>query len=137
MEIFLDVIKNKYAQFDGRARRKEYWYFILFYYLIALILYIPMMLGVVLENNALILIGTIIIFVYALGLVVPSLAVFVRRLHDIDKSGWFIFLSLIPLIGAIILLVFLFTEGTRGPNKYGEDPKGTNELDLLGQKDLV
>ncbi len=137
MEIFLDVIKNKYAQFDGRARRKEYWYFVLFYYLIAILLYIPMLLGIFLKSEALIWLGTAIIFVYALGLIIPTLAVFVRRMHDIDKSGWFIFLSLVPLIGAIILLVFLFTEGTQGPNKYGADPKGTNELEFLGQKDLV
>jgi uncharacterized membrane protein YhaH (DUF805 family) len=61
---------------------------------------------------------------YGLAVLIPNLAVTIRRLHDLDKSGWFIFLGLIPLVGPIILLVFYCTEGTRGPNRFGPDPKG-------------
>ncbi len=61
--------------------------------------------------------------IYSLAVLLPSLAVFVRRLHDIDKSGWWFFINLIPIVGQIWLLILLFTEGTRGTNKYGEDPK--------------
>ena len=67
--------------------------------------------------------GIIIVGIYALAVFVPSLAVAVRRLHDINKSGWFYFVSLIPLIGGIWLFILLCTEGTQGPNQYGDDPK--------------
>lgn len=137
MEIFLDVIKNKYAQFDGRARRKEYWYFALTSFIIYLILYIPAIIGLIIESSLLTYLGMTLYVVFALAIFIPSLAVLVRRLHDTEKSGWFILISLIPFVGGIILIVFLFTEGTKGPNKYGEDPKAQNELDQLGQKDLV
>ena len=64
----------------------------------------------------------------ALGLIIPGIAVTVRRLHDTDRSGWFVLLALIPLVGAILLLVFYCTEGTRGPNRFGPDPKADEEL---------
>jgi uncharacterized membrane protein YhaH (DUF805 family) len=62
--------------------------------------------------------------IYGLVVIIPSLAVTVRRLHDIDRSGWWIFINLIPLIGAIVLLVFAVSEGTPGNNRYGPNPKG-------------
>ena len=67
--------------------------------------------------------GIVIFAVYALDTFIPGLAVIVRRLHDVNKSGWFYFISLIPLIGGIWLLILLCTEGTQGPNQYGEDPQ--------------
>jgi uncharacterized membrane protein YhaH (DUF805 family) len=112
---YLAVLKN-YAGFSGRARRQEYWMFFLFSAIINIVLQI---LASVTKSN----IVTIILGVYLLAVAIPSLAVFVRRMHDTGRSGWWFFLGLIPLIGAIILLVFLATEGQQGPNRYGPDPK--------------
>jgi uncharacterized membrane protein YhaH (DUF805 family) len=119
------------ADFEGRSRRMEYWMFYLFTLLLGL--GFMLILGVVvlplytmgLSENAMM---TIIIplyfigFLLSLGLVVPSLAVAVRRLHDQDKSGWFLLLALIPFVGGIIFLVVMCLEGARGPNRFGPDP---------------
>jgi uncharacterized membrane protein YhaH (DUF805 family) len=76
--------------------------------------------------------GTMSWVLFALGMLwalfvfIPNLAVTIRRLHDQDKSGWFILLGLIPIVGPFIVLVFYFIEGTRGPNRFGPDPKGTD-----------
>ena len=113
MEWYLKVLKN-YATFSGRARRKEYWMFVLFNIIAAIVL---MILDFI--------IGTYFVLygLYLLAIVIPSLAVGVRRLHDIGKSGWWMFISLIPLIGGIWLLVLLCTDGTAGDNTYGPSPK--------------
>jgi uncharacterized membrane protein YhaH (DUF805 family) len=120
MNWYLQVIK-KYAVFSGRARRKEYWMFFLFNIIFAII-------ASILDG----IIGTrgeggvgMIHALYSLFVLVPSLAVTVRRLHDTDKSGWWIFIVLIPVIGAIWLLILMMIEGTTGENKYGPNPKGT------------
>lgn len=112
---------KKYAQFSGRSRRKEYWSFFLLY-LVSLIVasIIDNILGLANELTGY---GPISVLVI-LGLFVPSLAAGVRRLHDTDRSGWWLLISFIPILGTIVLIVFLATEGTRGPNRYGEDPKG-------------
>lgn len=105
MNWYLDVLK-KYAQFDGRARRKEFWMFTLINMLISIAL------GVV-DG----IIGTPIVgMVYSLGVLVPSIAVAIRRMHDIGKSGWF---CLIPIYNIILAA----TEGQAGTNQYGPDPK--------------
>ncbi len=112
MNWFLDVVKNKYASFSGRARRQEYWMFILVY-IIAYVL-----LAVI---DA--VVGTMVLaLIFSLALLVPSLAVAVRRLHDTNRSGWWLLLGLIPLVG-LVLIVFLALEGTKGDNQYGPDPK--------------
>jgi uncharacterized membrane protein YhaH (DUF805 family) len=118
MEWYLKVLKN-YVGFSGRARRKEYWMFTLFN-LIALVVMsvLDRMLGLAGEAGV-----GILYTVYALAVLLPSLAVSVRRLHDIDKSGWWMLLVLVPFIGAIVLLVFAVMEGTRGDNRFGADPK--------------
>jgi uncharacterized membrane protein YhaH (DUF805 family) len=120
MNWYLQVIK-KYAVFSGRARRKEYWMFFLFNIIFAII-------ASILDG----IIGTrgeggvgMIHALYSLFVLVPSLAVTVRRLHDTDKSGWWIFIVLIPVIGAIWLLILMMMDGTTGENKYGPNPKGT------------
>ena len=74
----------------------------------------------------------ILFLVYVVGIIIPSLAVIVRRLHDVGKSGWFYFISLVPFIGSIWLLVLFCTEGDNGPNKYGTDPKNPIEIDEIG-----
>ena len=109
---------KKYAVFSGRSRRKEYWFFVLFAVIISIVLgVIDTMIGTQAGG-----IG-ILSGIYALAILIPSIAVSVRRLHDIDKTGWWILIGFIPLIGTIILLIFAFLPGTAGDNKYGADPK--------------
>jgi uncharacterized membrane protein YhaH (DUF805 family) len=119
MNWYIEVLK-KYAVFSGRARRKEYWFFCLFSVLIAFVLGIVD--GIIAGSGSeggLGLFGVI----YSLAVFVPSVAVSVRRLHDTGKSGWFLLLGLIPLIGAIVLLVFMVFDSEEGGNKYGSNPK--------------
>ncbi|MCX4626452.1 MULTISPECIES: DUF805 domain-containing protein [unclassified Streptomyces] len=113
MNYYTDVLK-KYTVFSGRARRQEYWMFTLFN-LIALII-------VAVLDNA---IGTypLLYAIYALAVFLPGLAVGVRRLHDTGKSGWWMFIALVPLVGGIWLLVLMATEGQPQPNEYGQNPK--------------
>lgn len=114
------VVFENYANFNGRARRSEYWWFILANLILAVV-------AMVIDNVAGINFDPIpygpIYILYALAVFLPGLAVSVRRLHDVGKSGWFYFIVLIPLVGAIWLLVLFFTEGNRGENQYGPDPK--------------
>lgn len=125
MDWFLDVIKNKYAKFDGRARRKEYWMFQLFYYLIMAVVFLVFgMLTAVTGSEAFMTIALGIYFLFVLALLLPMLAVTVRRLHDIGKSGWWILISFVPYIGPIVLLVFCCLDSESGANKYGPNPKG-------------
>ncbi|SJM38125.1 Inner membrane protein YhaI [Psychrobacter pasteurii] len=125
MDWFLDVIKNKYAKFDGRARRKEYWMFQLFYYLIMAVVFLVFgMLTAVTGSEVFMTIALGIYFLFVLALLLPMLAVTVRRLHDIGKSGWWILISFVPYIGPIVLLVFCCLDSESGANKYGPNPKG-------------
>jgi uncharacterized membrane protein YhaH (DUF805 family) len=117
---YLEALK-KYAVFSGRSRRKEYWYFVLFNIIVAIVLAgIDALLGTRSSYAG----AGLLSGIYGLAVIIPSLAVTVRRLHDIDRSGWWIFINLIPLIGAIVLLVFAVSEGTPGNNRYGPSPKG-------------
>lgn len=117
MEWYLAAL-SKYAQFSGRSRRKEYWFFYLFNLLISIGLAIlDGVLG--LGGGSFGLLSTL----YALAVLIPGLAVTVRRLHDTGKSGWWLLIVLVPLIGAVVLIVFMATDGTPGANEYGPDPK--------------
>ncbi len=106
---FVNTLKNKYADFNGRATRSEYWYFILFYILISIVLVlidrsvINPQLGMTVEEVTQ---GGILQFIFALGLLIPSIAIGIRRLHDIGKSGWWLLIGLVPLLGAIVLIYF-------------------------------
>lgn len=112
---------RKYATFTGRARRKEFWFFELFVLLIALVLSLSdRMLGLLDDESG---VG-VLSGVFYLAMFIPSLAVSVRRLHDTDRSGWWALLYFLPLLGFLILLVFFVLDGTSGPNRFGEDPKG-------------
>ncbi|WP_205323556.1 DUF805 domain-containing protein [Glycomyces sp. YM15] len=115
MNWYINVIKN-YVGFSGRARRTEYWMFVLFNAIIMFALYLPFLIT---REPAL----TALYAVYALAVFLPALAVTVRRLHDIDKSGWWYLISFVPLAGPIILIVLTATAGKPGPNQYGPDPK--------------
>ena len=121
MSWYLEVLK-KYAVFSGRARRKEYWYFFLFNFLITIVLLIiDGMTGTLTAEAGIGLLGGI----YALAVLIPALAVSVRRLHDTDRSGWWLLIMLIPLIGVIVILVFTVQDSKPGENQYGSNPKGT------------
>ena len=122
MEYMLLPLK-RYADFSGRSGRKEYWMFLLGY--IVLTAQIAILAGIAASLGSAGFSGTfLVLFVLlALALLIPSLAVQVRRFHDQDKSGWFILLSFIPYIGGIVVLVFMCLEGTKGSNRFGPDPK--------------
>jgi len=108
------VLKN-YAKFEGRATRSEYWWFVLFYWLV---LVVPLLLAAIINSQIVTGIVGLVVCVAMLGLIIPSLAVSIRRLHDTDRSGWWLLIVLLPF-GGLILLVFHCLEGTPGPNKYG------------------
>lgn len=119
MNWYLKVLKQ-YADFSGRARQKEYWMFVLFNIIFVIV-------ATILDN----ILGTtvgelpygIFYFLYVLAIFIPGLAVTVRRLHDVGKSGWMYLIVLIPIIGAIWLLVLVATDSNPGENQYGQNPK--------------
>ncbi|MBX3256475.1 MAG: DUF805 domain-containing protein [Chitinophagaceae bacterium] len=117
------VVFENYANFKGRARRAEYWNFTLANVILLIPFYVLGIIGAAYNSSVMAGLGFLGYGVGALGTILPSLAVCVRRLHDLNKSGWYYFICLIPLVGPIILLVWLFTDGNRFVNEYGEDPK--------------
>jgi uncharacterized membrane protein YhaH (DUF805 family) len=132
-EYFKQCVTKDYANFDGRARRKEYWGFTLISFLISLVLSLLDNLIFDVEVGS----SGLLSGIFNIALIVPSFAVGARRLHDIGKSGWMQLLYLFILIGWIWLLILLFTEGDNGPNEYGQDPKNPelgNELDEIGKE---
>lgn len=124
MQWYLRVMRDNYANFNGRARRKEYWMFTLFFMLFLLVpsFVFGLLIGMFPSETVLISGGIILAALYFIHLV-PALAVTVRRLHDTGKSGWLYLLALIPYIGSLIIFIFTVIKGDRGDNKYGPDPK--------------
>ena len=113
MEWYLKVVRDNYANFNGRASRQEYWMFFLFNIIFAFVAgFVDGFLGL-----------GFLELIYVLAVFIPGLAVGVRRLHDVNKSGWWLFISLIPIIGAIWLLILLCTDSNPGENNYGPSPK--------------
>ena len=123
MEWYLKVMRENYANFKGRARRKEYWMFSLFFFHFAILGGFVMLLLYDIGGEAPGTIATILFVIWYLAHLVPSLAVTVRRLHDTGKSGWLYLICLIPYIGGLILFIFTVIEGDNGDNEYGPDPK--------------
>lgn len=120
MEWMLMPLK-RYADFSGRSRRKEYWMFLLGVFIAAIVLSIVE--GIVGLSG---MVGGVygpLTTILMLAVIIPGIAVQVRRFHDQDKSGWFVLLALIPFLGGLIVLVFMCLEGTKGPNRFGPDPK--------------
>ncbi len=124
MHWYLEVLK-KYATFSGRASRSEYWMFLLVNVLIGV--------GLIVLDGVAGIVGPfeaagmgVFSVLYHLAVVLPSLSVMVRRLHDTNRSGWWFWIVLIPFIGGIVLFVFLVTDSTPGDNNYGPNPKGVN-----------
>ncbi|PWB70278.1 MAG: DUF805 domain-containing protein [Holophagae bacterium] len=119
MDWYLGVLK-KYTEFKGRARRTEYWMFVLFNIIISVVLsIIDRVIGT--PEMGLGILGTL----YALAVLLPSLAVGVRRLHDTGRSGWWLLIGLIPCIGFIVLIIFTVQDSQAGDNQYGPNPKAT------------
>jgi uncharacterized membrane protein YhaH (DUF805 family) len=113
MHWFIDPIKNHYADFTGRATRQEFWMYILFYLLIYICIGI---IGGIIKFPQ-------IVFLFSLAVLVPGIAISARRLHDIGKSGWWQILFGIPVIGLIIMIIWLATDSEPGTNKYGPNLK--------------
>ena len=122
MNWYLEVLK-KYAVFSGRARRKEYWLFFLFSILISIVL--TVLDTVTGSYNAHWGVG-LLSGIYALAVLIPSIAVSVRRLHDTDRTGWWLLIGLVPIIGVIVLLVFMVLDSQQGENQYGPNPKAAS-----------
>lgn len=122
MEWYLKVVRDNYANFQGRARRQEYWMYALINLIIVVILSI---IDTLIFNSG----NNFISGIYSLAVLIPGIAVSVRRLHDTDRSGWWLLLSLIPIVGIIVLLVFMASEGDRANNRFGTNPKALEPLD--------
>ncbi len=117
---------KRYADFQGRSRRKEFWMFTLLNFIVTTVLYALVFMGIDFETGQMGGLSTVamgLLGLYGLATLVPAIAVHVRRFHDQDKSGWLFLLVLIPGLGGLIVLVFMCLEGTRGSNRFGDDPK--------------
>lgn len=113
---------KRYADFQGRSGRKEYWMFLLFQAVVSIALNLVSMLGASMDSSLVAVLASVAAFVFGLAMLIPGIAVSVRRMHDIDKSGWQLLWGLVPIAGAIILLVFMVKAGTPGPNRFGQAP---------------
>ena len=123
MKWYLKVLQN-YFTFSGRARRSEYWYFALFNLIFTVLaMVIDNVLGTTFQIGEISIPYGYIYMLYAMALLIPGLAVMVRRLHDVGKSGWMFFVVLIPIIGGIWIIVLLCTDSVPNENKYGPNPK--------------
>ena len=105
---------SNYVNFSGRAARSEYWYWVLFNFLA----------GVVTEIIDTGIGMSLTTAIFSLAVLLPGIAVSVRRLHDLDRTGWWVLLALVPVVGIIVLLIWFCSKGTDGPNQYGTDPLG-------------
>jgi len=121
MNWYLKVLK-KYAIFSGRARRKEYWMFMLFNFIIGFAL------GIV-------EVSSILVSLYSLAVLLPGMAVAVRRLHDTGRSGWWLLIGIVPIIGALVLLVFMVQDSQSDDNQYGPNPKAVASWEEQTQAD--
>jgi uncharacterized membrane protein YhaH (DUF805 family) len=121
MNWYIEALK-KYAVFSGRARRKEYWFFVLFSVIITLALsFFDSLVGLFDVASGIGLLSGI----YSLAVLIPSISVGVRRLHDTNRTGWWLLISLVPLLGIIILIVLMVLDSQSGDNEYGPNPKSS------------
>jgi uncharacterized membrane protein YhaH (DUF805 family) len=129
---------RRYFEFSGRSRRMEYWMFTLFGILVNAAITVVLgrtaytsMGSFVWFDTRLNAVGDIVSGLFALFNLIPSLAVLVRRLHDVDRSGWWLLLVFLPILGWFALFIFTCLDGTRGPNRFGLDPKNPNDVDVF------
>ncbi len=128
MNWYVEVLK-KYAVFSGRARRAEYWMFCMINLLIVAFVFV---MSIAADTPEVIAVAVI----YLLAVIVPGIAVGVRRLHDTDRSGWWLLINFVPYVGEVVFLVFTVLDGTPGENRYGPDPKAeTGEQDAVFDMD--
>jgi len=113
---------KRYADFDGRSTRKEYWMFFLFQFMVGIVINVVSLIGAAMDSGFVAGLAAVVGVVFALAMLVPGIAVSIRRLHDIDKSGWQLLWGLVPIAGAIIILVFMVTPSTNGSNRFGPAP---------------
>jgi uncharacterized membrane protein YhaH (DUF805 family) len=119
MQWFMTALQ-KWADFSGRARRREYWFFLLVYLVIYIVLTIvDTMVGLLNAATGIGILGGL----FALAMLIPSISVGVRRLHDTGRSGWWLLIALIPIVGAVVLLVFYLLDSQPGDNRFGPNPK--------------
>lgn len=123
---YVKLALSRYTDFSGRSRRMEYWMFVVFNIVVS---FVAQLIDGVLGLTGMVFntYGPLTLLAM-LALIVPGIACAIRRLHDQDKSGWWLLIALIPVIGGIVLLVFMFLEGTKGDNQYGPDPKGVSQI---------
>jgi uncharacterized membrane protein YhaH (DUF805 family) len=120
---------RRYAEFSGRSQRKEYWMYALGLWIAVIVLSIIE--GIVGLSG---MVGGVygpLVTLVLLGTLIPNIAVAIRRLHDIDKSGWWLLISLVPLVGSLVLLYFFVSDGTPGPNQFGPDPKNRGQVEAF------
>ncbi|MCQ2202552.1 MAG: DUF805 domain-containing protein [Bacteroidales bacterium] len=123
-DYFKKAVFENYANFSGRARRKEYWYFCLTLFILNMLMQVVSAISSVESSSSILVLGLSIVLLLAyMCLIIPNISLSIRRLHDIGKSGWYLLIGFIPLVGGIILLVWFCREGETGPNKWGPDPK--------------
>lgn len=129
---------RRYADFSGRSRRMEYWMFTLLNFIVVAVLLAltfggmsGLMTSSEPQMGALSYVGIILFLVWGLATIIPGIAVTVRRFHDQDKSGWFYLLAFIPYVGGLIVFIFMLLEGTRGPNRFGPDPKDPSSANVF------
>lgn len=131
---------QRYADFSGRSQRQEYWMFYLLNVIVYVLCIVMALMGFPwseIETNPdaepgpMLWLGIGLAVIWALGTLIPNIAVAVRRFHDQNQSGWMYLLSLIPYVGGFILLIFMCMDGTPGPNNYGPDPKGRGAGDVF------
>ena len=121
MNYFIDCLTKKYACFSGRARRQEYWLFVLFNIIASIVVGV---IGGALASATGVVVFSLLSNIYSLAVLIPSLAVTCRRMHDTGRSGWWWLISFIPVVGWIVLLVFCCLDSQPGENQYGPNPKG-------------
>lgn len=124
IENFVDIVKNKYMLFAGRARRREFWLFCLATVAISVGVTVVAAIFGALRLGFLATILNVVLWLFSLAILLPGIGVSVRRLHDIGKDWQYLLLAFIPLVGEIILIYFFVQEGTPGENQFGPNPKG-------------
>lgn len=115
-----------YVNFEGRSRRAEYWWPVAFNMIVLILLYL-----LAIGGGILAVLAGLLYLIYALAVILPGLSVVIRRLHDLDKSGWWWFIGFVPLIGGLVLLYWFCQPGTVGPNTFGADPKGGHDVGVF------
>lgn len=131
---YFKLALSKYAVFTGRSRRSEYWYFVLFQTIIyGMAILLAIGLAGMESSPVMVLLSTSLIMILSLAFFLPSLAVSVRRLHDIGKSGWFYLVGFVPLVGVILLIVWFCTDSEYGSNQWGPNPKNPESEDDISE----